>query len=147
MYLKSLAATQLSGDFLGFRPSSSKWWDGSQVPSCYCMLLMQVSWLKLIKIKSLALKATKLCNLPLARKFCSPSLKLRSRDRAVGMVTGYELDHWGLRVLVPVGWRIFSMSSRPALGPTQPPIQWVWGALSPGVKRQGREADRSPPAS
>jgi hypothetical protein len=39
----------------------------------------------------------------------------------------------------------FSMLSRPALGSTQPPIQWVLGALSPGVKRQGREADHSPP--
>jgi hypothetical protein len=28
-------------------------------------------------------------------------------------------------------------SSRPALGPTQPPIQWVPGALSLGVKRRG----------
>jgi hypothetical protein len=36
------------------------------------------------------------------------------------------------------------MSSRPALGLTQPPIQWVRGALSPGVKRQGRDADHSP---
>jgi hypothetical protein len=37
--------------------------------------------------------------------------------------------------------------SRTALGPTQPPIQWVPGALSLGVKRQGREADHSPPFS
>jgi hypothetical protein len=35
---------------------------------------------------------------------------------------------------------IFSLASvsRPALGPTQPPVQWVSGVLSPGVKR-GRE--------
>jgi hypothetical protein len=30
---------------------------------------------------------------------------------------------------------------------TQPPIQWVPGALSLGVKRQGRESDHSPPTS
>jgi hypothetical protein len=42
---------------------------------------------------------------------------------------------------------LFSMSSRLALESTQPPIQWVLGALSPGVKRQGREADHSPSAS
>jgi hypothetical protein len=39
------------------------------------------------------------------------------------------------------------MSSRPALGSTQPPIQWVPGSLSSGVKRQEREADHSSPAS
>jgi hypothetical protein len=33
-----------------------------------------------------------------------------------------------------------------ALEPTQPPIQWVPGALSLGVKRPGREADHSPPS-
>jgi hypothetical protein len=32
---------------------------------------------------------------------------------------------------------LFSTVSRPALGPTQPPIQWVTGALSPGVEWQG----------
>jgi hypothetical protein len=36
---------------------------------------------------------------------------------------------------------LFSMSSRPALGSTQPPIQRVLGTVSPGVKRTGREAD------
>jgi hypothetical protein len=41
----------------------------------------------------------------------------------------------------------FSMSSRAALGLTQPPIQWVRKALSPGVKRPGRESDKSPPTT
>jgi hypothetical protein len=34
-----------------------------------------------------------------------------------------------------------------ALGPTRPPIQWVPGALSLGVKWPGREADHSLPSS
>jgi hypothetical protein len=34
-----------------------------------------------------------------------------------------------------------------ALEPTKPPIQWVLGALSLGVKRPVREADHSPPSS
>jgi hypothetical protein len=48
------------------------------------------------------------------------------------------------------GQRIFPLASvsRPALGLTQPPIQWVPGILSPGVKaRPGRDADHSPPSS
>jgi hypothetical protein len=33
------------------------------------------------------------------------------------------------------------------LGSTQPPIQWVPGALSLGIKRPRREADHSSPSS
>jgi hypothetical protein len=36
---------------------------------------------------------------------------------------------------------------RPALGPTQPPMQWVPRPVSPAVKWRGREADHSPPSS
>jgi hypothetical protein len=45
---------------------------------------------------------------------------------------------------------LFYSASRTAVGPTgptQPPIQWILGALSLGVKRLGREADPSPPSS
>jgi hypothetical protein len=51
------------------------------------------------------------------------------------------------RVRVPVGSRIFTSPHTPALGPTQPTIHWIPEILTPGVKRQGRETDRSPPTS
>jgi hypothetical protein len=38
---------------------------------------------------------------------------------------------------------LFSTSSRPALGSTQPPIQRVSGAFSPGLKRPRHDADHS----
>jgi hypothetical protein len=38
-------------------------------------------------------------------------------------------------------------ASRLALGPTQPPVLWVPGALFVGIKRSGREANHSPPSS
>jgi hypothetical protein len=41
---------------------------------------------------------------------------------------------------------MFSTASAPALGSTESPIQWIPGALSPRVKRPGREADHSPPS-
>jgi hypothetical protein len=40
-----------------------------------------------------------------------------------------------------------STASRPALGPTQPPIQWLLGALSLRLKQPRREADHSPLSS
>jgi hypothetical protein len=55
-----------------------------------------------------------------------------SRDGVVGIATGYGLDDQEVGVRVPVGVKnfLFSTSCRLALGPTQPPIQWVPGALS-----------------
>jgi hypothetical protein len=42
---------------------------------------------------------------------------------------------------------LFTTASKPALSPSQPPMKWVPGALSLGVKRPGREADLSSPSS
>jgi hypothetical protein len=50
-------------------------------------------------------------------------------------------SRWGLGIF------LFTTASRTALGPTQPPTQWVAGALSLGVKRPGREVGHSPPSS
>jgi hypothetical protein len=65
-------------------------------------------------------------------------------------VSDYGLDDRAIGVRSLAGQRIFPLASvsRPALGPTQPPVQWVPGVLSPGVKVQlGRDADHSPPSS
>jgi hypothetical protein len=72
-----------------------------------------------------------------------------NRDSAVAIAAGYVLDDRVVGIQVPMRSRIFSSPRhpRPVLGPTIPHIQWVPGALSPGVKRPGREADHSPPAS
>jgi hypothetical protein len=56
------------------------------------------------------------------------------RDRSVGIATGYGLDDQGGGSSSPgrVKNFHFSISSRLALGSTQPPIKWVLGALSWG---------------
>jgi hypothetical protein len=42
---------------------------------------------------------------------------------------------------------LFFIVSRQVMEITQPPVQWVPGTISPGIKRAGREADHSPPSS
>jgi len=46
-----------------------------------------------------------------------------------------------------MGFLLFITMSRPALGFTQLPIQWMLGVLTPRVKWWGCEADHSPPSN
>ena len=61
---------------------------------------------------------------------------------SVGLATDYGLDGPGSN---PSGDEIFRLS-RPAQGPTQPPVQWI-PALSRGKERSERDADLSPTSS
>jgi len=59
---------------------------------------------------------------------------------------------WTIRVLGFDSWQglgicLFTTASRTDLGSTQPPIQWVPGALSLGVKWPGCEGDHSSASS
>jgi hypothetical protein len=68
---------------------------------------------------------------------------MRGPGISVGIATGYGLDGPGIESR----WgRDFLHLSEPALGTTQPPVQWVPGP-SRGRKRPGRDADPLPPSS
>jgi hypothetical protein len=60
---------------------------------------------------------------------------------------GYGLDDREFESRQELGIFLFTTLSGPALGRTQPPIQWVPEALSLRVERPGREAENSPPSN
>jgi hypothetical protein len=62
-------------------------------------------------------------------------------------ITGWMIGVLGFDSRQGLGIFLLTTATRTALGPAQPPIQWVLGALSLGVKRPVREADHSPPSS
>jgi hypothetical protein len=68
---------------------------------------------------------------------------------ATDNATGYGFSYQGVGSSSPgrVKNFNFSISSKPALEPTQPPVQWVPWSLSPGINLPGFEADHSPPTS
>jgi hypothetical protein len=66
---------------------------------------------------------------------------------SVSVVTGRRAGRPGFDFLKGHGSFLFDTASRPDLGSTQPPSQLVRGALSRRVKREGREAEHSPPCS
>jgi hypothetical protein len=59
----------------------------------------------------------------------------------------FGLDDRGFGFREGMGIFLFTTAFRPALGPTQPPIQWVPAALSFRLKWPDREVDHSPPSS
>jgi hypothetical protein len=94
-----------------------------------------VSFLQIFRINAVCV-----CPLPMCK----------SRDSSVGITLGYKgltIGVLGFDSRRELGIFLFTTVSKTALGPTQPPIQWVLGALSLGQKRPGREADHSPPSS
>jgi hypothetical protein len=58
--------------------------------------------------------------------------------------TGWIIGFLGLDSRPGLGIFLFITESRMALKPTQPPIQWVPGSLSLGIKQPKRKADISP---
>ena len=71
----------------------------------------------------------------MARLILILNTKNDSRESSVGVTMLSAGESW---VRIPAVARGFSLlqKSRPALGPTQPPVQWL-----PGVIRPGREAE------
>jgi len=60
---------------------------------------------------------------------------------------GYGSDDRGFETQQGLGIFHFTIAYKPVLWFTQPPIHWVPGVLSLGVKLPWREADHSPPSS
>jgi hypothetical protein len=77
------------------------------------------------------------------------SILHRSRVSSGSIVSDYGLDDRAIGVRSPAGAKDFSSILCVQTGSgAQPPVKWVPGVLSPGVKaRPGRDADRSPPSS
>jgi len=74
---------------------------------------------------------------------------MKQRKRGSSVTIGDWATRWttGIRFPAGAGTFYFATTSRPALRFIQPPIEWVAGALSPGAKRPGSEADHPPPYS
>jgi hypothetical protein len=78
--------------------------------------------------------------------YCKGSAK-KQREKFGNMALGYGLNGPVFQSTQGLGIFLLTPTSGPALGPAQPPIKRVPGALSLVVKRTGCAANHSPPCS
>jgi hypothetical protein len=82
---------------------------------------------------------------------CVPkrSLSFKNINNEIAQSVQWWTMGWTARVSIPGSARFLTtpQSLYRLWGSLQSHIQWVAGALSLGIKRQGREADRTPPSS
>jgi hypothetical protein len=119
--------------------------------------ICQFTTQKTLIFTSTAVRASLITDLPIWNIYWIYKIKIRLPVESAVVYTSPFSAFWWYsdwlrasdRSSSPARGKIFlvSMSSRPVLGPTQPPIQCVPGALPPGIKRPGREVDNSPPSS
>jgi len=74
------------------------------------------------------------------------SVSTLSTVQSVHWATGWKTREQ-LSSRVKKGLFVFTIASKLALGPRQPPIQWVLANVFLEVKRLGLEANNSPPSS
>jgi hypothetical protein len=82
---------------------------------------------------------------------CRENVLVENRVRLAGIAQRYSArlrpGWWGVSTPSRSSEFFFDSVSRPALGPIQPPIQWVPGTLYLEVKRPEHESDHSSPSS